>query len=46
MEYCDICKENTYHKQIRTFPLPTGKKVWVSCIKCNHIKVRVIKNDS
>jgi len=43
MEYCDKCKTETYFKVIRTFPIPGGKKVWVSCEKCNSIKVRVIK---
>jgi hypothetical protein len=43
MEYCEKCKENTYHKQIRSFPTPTGRRVWVSCEKCNNIKVRVVK---
>jgi RNase P subunit RPR2 len=43
MEYCDKCKTETYFKEIRRFPIPNGKKIWVSCEKCNSIKVRVIK---
>lgn len=46
MEYCEKCKKNTYYKQIRSFPIPNGRKVWVGCTECNNIKIRVIKNDN
>ena len=45
MEYCDKCKEYTKFREIRSFPIPNGKKVWISCEKCNNIKVKVIKNE-
>lgn len=42
MEYCEKCKENTYHRIIRHFPIPNNKhRIWVACEKCNTIKVRI-----
>jgi uncharacterized Zn finger protein len=46
MEDCVKCKTKTYHRVIREFPTLKGKKVWVSCEKCNNIKLRVINNDN